>query len=44
MGITDIIKAEQIKDIKFANKIYANLCNLVWYDYVNDIVISLSLR
>lgn len=44
MGIKDIINIEQIKDVKFANKLYANLCNLVWYDYVNDIVISLSWR
>lgn len=44
MGIKDIINIEQIKDVKFANKLYANLCNLVWYDYINDIVISLSWR
>lgn len=44
MGIKDIINIEQIKDVKFANKLYANLCNLVWYDYINDIVFSLSWR
>ena len=25
-----------MSDITFANKVYANLCNLVWYDYIND--------
>lgn len=34
----------KIKDYDFAQKIYANLCNLVWYDYVNDEVIEFSWR
>ena len=33
-----------MSDITFANKVYANLCNLVWYDYINDEVISSSWR
>lgn len=33
-----------MSDITFANKVYANLCNLVWYDYINDEVISQSWR
>jgi hypothetical protein len=33
-----------MSDITFANKVYANLCNLVWYDYINDEVISKSWR
>ena len=33
-----------MSDITFANKVYANLCNLVWYDYINDEVISESWR
>ena len=33
---------DKIKDYDFAQKIYANLCNLVWYDYVNDEVITFS--
>lgn len=35
---------DKIKDYDFAQKIYANLCNLVWYDYVNDEVITFSWR
>lgn len=35
---------DKIKDYDFAQKIYANLCNLVWYDYVNDEVIEFSWR
>ena len=35
---------DKIKDYDFAQKIYANLCNLVWYDYVNDEVIDFSWR
>jgi hypothetical protein len=35
---------DKIKDYYFAQKIYANLCNLVWYDYVNDEVITFSWR
>jgi hypothetical protein len=34
----------KIRDYDFAQKIYANLCNLVWYDYVNDEVIEFSWR
>lgn len=35
---------DKIKDYDFAQKIYANLCNLVWYDYVNGEVITFSWR
>ena len=35
---------DKIKDYDFTQKIYANLCNLVWYDYVNDEVITFSWR
>lgn len=35
---------DKIKDYDFAQKIYANLCNLVWYDYINDEVITFSWR
>jgi hypothetical protein len=34
----------KMSDYDFAKKIYANLCNLVWYDYVNDEVITFSWR
>ena len=39
-----LINSNKISDITFANKVYANLCNLVWYDYINDEVISQSWR
>ena len=39
-----LINSNKMSDITFANKIYANLCNLVWYDYINDEVISISWR
>ena len=39
-----LINSNKMSDITFANKIYANLCNLVWYDYINDEVISSSWR
>jgi hypothetical protein len=42
--ITDIIKIEHVKDIEFSNKLYSSLCNLVWYDYVNDYLITYSWR
>ena len=31
-----LINSNKMSDITFANKVYANLCNLVWYDYIND--------
>ena len=39
-----LIDSNKMSDITFANKVYANLCNLVWYDYINDEVISQSWR
>ena len=39
-----LINSNKMSDITFANKVYANLCNLVWYDYINDEVISQSWR
>jgi hypothetical protein len=39
-----LIDSNKMSDITFANKVYANLCNLVWYDYINDEVISKSWR
>jgi hypothetical protein len=39
-----LINSNKMSDITFANKVYANLCNLVWYDYINDEVISSSWR
>jgi hypothetical protein len=39
-----LIDSNKMSDITFANKVYANLCNLVWYDYINDEVISSSWR
>lgn len=39
-----LINSDKMSDITFANKVYANLCNLVWYDYINDEVISQSWR
>jgi len=39
-----LINSEKMSDITFANKVYANLCNLIWYDYINDEVISQSWR
>jgi hypothetical protein len=39
-----LIDSNKMSDITFANKVYANLCNLVWYDYINDEVISESWR
>ena len=39
-----LINSNKMSDITFANKVYANLCNLVWYDYINDEVISESWR
>ena len=45
MRLKDIlINSNKMSDITFANKVYANLCNLVWYDYINDEVISQSWR
>ena len=45
MRLKDIlIDSNKMSDITFANKVYANLCNLVWYDYINDEVISKSWR
>ena len=45
MRLKDIlIDSNKMSDITFANKVYANLCNLVWYDYINDEVISQSWR
>lgn len=45
MRLKDIlINSDKMSDITFANKVYANLCNLVWYDYINDEVISKSWR
>ena len=35
-----LIDSNKMSDITFANKVYANLCNLVWYDYINDEVIK----
>jgi hypothetical protein len=39
-----LINSNKISDIEFANKVYANLCNLVWYDYISDECISFSWR
>lgn len=39
-----LINTNRMSDIEFANKVYANLCNLVWYDYINDECISFSWR
>jgi len=39
-----LINSNKMSDITFSNKVYANLCNLVWYDYINDEVISESWR
>ena len=39
-----LLEHKQMEDYDFAKKIYANLCNLVWYDYVNDEAISHSWR
>lgn len=33
-----------ISDIDFAKKVYANLCNLAWYDLENEEIISFSWR
>ena len=34
----------RILDDEFAQRLYANLCNLCWYDYINDTLISYSWR
>lgn len=39
----EILK-QKVQDKAFAEKLYANLCNLVWYDYINDSLISFSWR
>jgi hypothetical protein len=39
-----LINSDKMSDITFANKVYANLCNLIWYDYIDDEVISKSWR
>jgi len=39
-----LIKSEEIKDPNFCRKLYSNLCNLAWYDYIGDEIISFSWR
>lgn len=45
MKFADIISnCDQIKDISFANKLYASLCNRVWFNYIENEVIAFSWR
>jgi hypothetical protein len=39
-----LIKSDKINDLEFSRKVYANLCNLVWYDYIDDFLITESWR
>lgn len=39
----EILK-QKVQDRTFAEKLYANLCNLAWYDYINDSLVSFSWR
>jgi len=45
MRLKEILtNSNKMSDVEFANKIYANLCNLVWYDYISDECIHFSWR
>jgi hypothetical protein len=45
MRLKEILtNSNKMSDVKFANKVYANLCNLVWYDYISDECIDFSWR
>lgn len=35
---------EKISDREFAIKVYANLCNIIWYDYINNKLIKYTWR
>jgi len=39
-----LISSGKIDNYKFAQRVYASLCNLVWYDYINDECIDFSWR
>jgi hypothetical protein len=45
MRLKEILtNSNKMSDVEFAKKIYANLCNLVWYDYISDECIDFSWR
>jgi hypothetical protein len=45
MTLSDkLLEHKGITDLEFAKKVYANLCNLVWYDMENEELIDFSWR